>query len=104
MNDVMDLIAEVYQKDDRGVGSAVETKRTVFCSVRSVSRADFFAADQAGLALSHVFVTDPVNYNGERLLEYHGERYAIVRIYQARQDSLEIYTGYRVGVADDRSE
>lgn len=104
MNDVIDLIAEVYSKNDLGVVSASESKRTVFCSSRSVSRADFYAADQAGLALSHVFVTDPVNYNGERLLEYHGERFAIVRTYHARQDVLEIYTGYRVGVANDRSE
>lgn len=92
------LISEVHSRNDFGVDLTTETSRTVFCELKSVSRADFYSAGQAGLALDHVFVTDPVNYDGERIVEYLGDRYEVTRIYQASIDCLEIYVGHKVGV------
>ena len=99
MNDaVLTLIQETHSRNDYGVDITTETSRTVFCSLKSVNRSDFYSAGQAGFALDHVFVTDPINYNGEQLAEYLGTRYEITRVYQASIDKLEIYAGHKVGV------
>ena len=98
MDATITLIGESFTKNDIGIAVASETRTDVFCSVRSVSRNDFYRAGEIGLALSYVFVTNPVNYSGEQLLEYNGERYGIIRTYQPSLDRLELYAGYKVGV------
>lgn len=98
---VISLVKEVYTQNDFGLDLTTESSRTVFCSTRSVNRADFYAAGQIGLALDYVFITNPVNYQGEKILEYQGERYEISRTYQVSPDTLEIYAGHKVGVTDD---
>lgn len=98
MDATITLIGESFTKNDIGITVATETKTDVFCSVRSVSRNDFYRAGEIGLALSYVFITNPVNYSGEQLLEYNGERYGIIRTYQPSLDRLELYAGYKVGV------
>lgn len=98
MDAVITLIAESYTKNAEGVNIATESSIDVFCKVRSVSRADFYSAGELGLALSYVFITNPVNYSGEKILSYNGERYGVVRTYQPSLDVLEIYAGYKVGV------
>lgn len=95
---VINLIAETHTRNEYGVDITTETARKVFCSLKSVSRSDFYAAEQTGLALDHVFITNPVNYHGERIVEYQGNRYEITRTYQPSSDSLEIYAGHKVGV------
>ncbi len=98
---IITLVKEVHTKNDFGVDSTTSTTRTVYCSSKSVNRADFYAAGQIGLALDHVFITNPANYDGERILVYLGERYEITRTYQASADVLEIYAGHKVGVSSD---
>ena len=98
---VITLVKEEHQKNDFGVDSVVSTTRTVYCNLKSVNRADFYAAGQIGLALDHVFITNPVNYGGERILIYDEYRYEIARVYQASPDVLEIYAGHKVGVTSD---
>lgn len=95
---IIALIKEQHSQNDFGADITTETSRTVFCSLKSVSRSDFYAAGQAGFALDHVFVTDPINYDGEQIAEFNGKRYEITRVYQASVDSLEIYAGHKVGV------
>lgn len=92
------LIAESITKNAYGAPISTETERKIYCQCRSVGRADFYDGMQAGLDQSYVFVTNPVNYQGEKLLEYNGKRYAVTRTYQASLDELEIYAGVKVGV------
>lgn len=95
---VITLIGITYHKNSSGVDIAVETEREVYVGLKSVGRSDFYAAGQAGLALDHVFVTDPINYNGEQEVEYLGERYEVTRTYQSSSNVLEIYVGHKAGV------
>lgn len=95
---VITLIKETHSKNDFGADVTTETRRTIFCGLKSVNRSDFYAAGQAGLALDHVFVTDPTNYDGEQIVEYCGNRYEVTRVYEASLDRLEIYAGHKVGV------
>ena len=73
---------ETYQ-DARGVPRSRELEpRQVFCHVRSVSRAEFYKAGRNGLNPALIFVVFHAEYQGETLLEYRGQRYAIYRTYQ----------------------
>lgn len=60
-----------------------ETKRTVFCDVYSVSRDEYFRALNNNMRPSYVFrLADYAEYKGEKVCEFDGVRYAIVRTYE----------------------
>ena len=70
------------------------TERRVFCTVRSVSRADYWRANAAGLSPELVFVlSDLIDYDGEMLIRHgEGEKakyYNVIRTY-ANGRQLEI--------------
>lgn len=59
-----------------------ETARMVFCEVRSVSRYEFWRAKENGATPTFVFrLSDRLEYQGEKILTYQGERYRVVRTY-----------------------
>lgn len=56
------------------------TERTVFCSVRSVGMSESYQALSYGLHPQFVFtLSDYTDYQGEKICEYKGTRYRIVR-------------------------
>lgn len=60
-----------------------ETKRTVYCDVYSVSRDEYFRALNNNMRPSYVFrLADYAEYKGEKVCEFEGVRYAIVRTYE----------------------
>ena len=75
-----------------GVGTdREETKRTVFCTVRSVGQQEAYLAMGQGMnpeiriALSHDF-----EYEGEGECEVDGVRYEILRTYITEEDGIEL--------------
>lgn len=80
-DDVCYLISE--SPDDRGLfDPAALTERRVFCRVESVTSADFWRAQTAGVDLSLVFVlSDFLEYKGEKLLRHGDIYYNIIRTY-----------------------
>ena len=96
---IITLISYTRTQDSTGVWrDGVETRRNVFCSVESVSRAEFFAAGQIGLRPDYLFTVFFGDYAGESLCEYNGARYSIYRTYHARTDVMELYAQREVGV------
>lgn len=83
--------------DSYGQETFTETTRAVFAKVTSASRGEFYQARQTGLEAEFVFTTDPVNYEGETVVEYNKERYSIYRTYRRGLDSLELYAQRQVG-------
>ena len=79
--DVIDLIAEDPRA--RGIFEPVaETKRTVFCAVRSVGMNEFYRAKEQGLEPDVVFTLAAyADYNGERLVKWNDKIYRVVRTY-----------------------
>ena len=88
--DVIDLIAQ--HRSAHGVHeAATETARTVMCEVRSASRSEYYNALNAGHQPEYVFylaVSD--DYEGERLIDYRGVRYRVIRTYLTDEDGIEI--------------
>ena len=60
-----------------------ETRRTVFCDVYSVTRDEYFRALDNKVRPSYVFrLADYAEYKGEKICEFEGVRYAVVRTYE----------------------
>ena len=86
----LDLIQETPAA--RGImDSPTETARTVYCTVRSVGMQEAYQAMAAGLnpemklVLAHHF-----EYQNERLCEFEGVRYKILRTYITEADGIEL--------------
>lgn len=85
MSDVIYFISET--PGAHGVfDKPTEVKRKVFCEVKSVSRNEFYRAMENGISPTYVFqLADYAEYKGEKIAEYNGQRYRVVRTYCDRQ-------------------
>ena len=88
-DDVCYLVTET--PSPHGVFDEVtKTERMVFCLVNSVSSADYWRAQTAGVDLSVVFVlSDYREYDGEKLIRCGDRYYSVVRTY-VNQNEIEI--------------
>lgn len=70
----------------------------VYVIPRDVYSAEFYNAAQAGLHPSITFVlTNRADYNGERLLEFEGKLYNVIRTdWAAQRDSISLICEERV--------
>ena len=86
------LITPVMAADAYGIPQEGDPiRRKVFARVESVSRSEFFEAGRNGLSPDFKFTMFAYDYNGEKIVEYHGKRYAVYRTYLGRDDKLELY-------------
>lgn len=100
MDDVIKLIAKVSTKDDNGYTRSIETSRDVFAKIKSVTQTEFFAGGRQGLNPSQQFVIATVDYAGEDIIEWRGNRYAVYRVYtddKGTGDYTELYTERKGG-------
>ena len=81
LQNVLTLISET--PGDHGIfDTHAETKRDVFCEVRSVGYQEFYRALEQDLHPTFIFrLADYAEYQGEKICEYDGTRYRIVRTY-----------------------
>lgn len=82
-----DVITLISETQPHGVlDDPVETSRQVYCSVRSVGMTEAYTAMSNGLHPEFVFLlSDYGDYQGEKICEYQGTRYRIVRTYRQNQ-------------------
>lgn len=85
------LIAETITQDELLIEHTIETEREVFAQVESVTSSEFFEGGRNGLNPEYRFTVFFGDYQGERIVEYQGLRYAVYRTYQERNDNLELY-------------
>ena len=88
--DVIDLIKE--NRTGHGVHEVVtDTARTVMCMVESVRRSEYYDASNAGYRPEFVFkLALAEDYQNERLLKYHGQKYRVVRTYRTEDEGIDI--------------
>jgi len=91
-DDVLTLIGE--DPTEHGVFETVYEPRTqVFCKVQSVSRTEYWRALSNGIEPSFAFtLSEYVDYHGEKIVEYHGKRYRVIRTY-VTDNSIELECG-----------
>lgn len=81
LQDVLYLIAE--DPAAHGIFDApTETRRMVYCTVRSVGMQEFYRAMEQALHPTYVFIlADHAEYQDEKICEWKGTRYRIIRTY-----------------------
>lgn len=97
MYDEVTLIKTGTHRD--GIGQIVpdsETKTTVFCYADGVSRSEWNTAQQHDLEPTWKLEVESADYGGEKIAEFHGERFTIYRTF-AKNGTTELYLGVRVG-------
>lgn len=79
MTDVAVLIKREHGKDD--------VKREVFCGFRSIGMREFYAASTTDFhPEAKLVLADYLDYDGETLVDYNGQRYRIIRTYRTGQE------------------
>jgi hypothetical protein len=84
------LIGETIEEDEIGNQRPVETRTTILCSVKSAGRNDFYSGAAAGLRPEYVFTVHAYEYSGERIVEFEGKRYRVIRTYQTGIEEIEL--------------
>ena len=102
MIDVITLIEQTRGVDDYGDPVITESARDVFARLGSIGQKEFYQAHAVGLQPEIKFVlSDYLDYDGESLVQYEGQRYRVLRTFRNGQE-LEI-TVYREVNSDERS-
>lgn len=93
------LIArKITGKDSRMKPIYSETSSSVLCMEEPISSNEFFAAGQNGIDVEAKVVINPIEYNGEKLVEYKGKRMTIYRKYERSENELELYLQLALGL------
>lgn len=96
---VIYLISETFTQNNIGVLVPTESRRMVYANVTSVSADEWFEGGRNGLNPDLRFRMFKFEYHGEEIIEYKGQRYAVYRTYEARNDILELYVERKQGDA-----
>jgi hypothetical protein len=64
-----------------------DTTRTVFCRMASIGQREYYEAQAVDVYPECKFIlADYLDYNNERLCEYDGQRYRVLRTYRTGQE------------------
>lgn len=96
MTDVLTLVSQTYTLDDYGNQIAQETEKVVYCEVGSISQSEFYDAANTELNPEYKFTIFFGDYDGQSVVKFQGNRYAIYRTYRSG-DNLELYAERKVG-------
>lgn len=84
MTEILTLITATQQPDEYGDLVVTETSREVFARMGSIGQKEFYQAHAIGLQPELKFIlADYLDYEGETLVEYNGQRYRVLRTYRA---------------------
>lgn len=97
----INLITKTYSEDAIGQRIPTTESRTVFCSVESVTRAEFQAAGELGHKAEFVVTMFAPDYQGEDTCELSvfgsSAVYSIYRTYLKGNELIELYLEKKVG-------
>lgn len=114
MDDVCKLIAEDGVTTDEYLNEVpAYSEREVFCRVSGITRSEFYSAATADLQPEWTIrLSDFKDYNGEKLVEYDGEVYSVIRTYRdggsfhsrggLAPNEIELIIGHKIGDTERR--
>lgn len=94
------LISRTVTYDELNQPTETDTAREVVVEVRSVTQSEYFAGRQGGLAPDLAFLLSVFDYQGEKVIEYDGKKYAIYRTYEADDNYVELYAQIEGGITN----
>lgn len=84
------LITQAIIEDEIGNQIPVETKKAIFCGLKSISRNEFYNAAATGLKPEITFIVHAYEYSGQRKVEYEGVTYNVIRTYEPSYEEIEL--------------
>ncbi len=82
-NDVIKLVKFTETTNEVGDLVKYRTERDTFVNIKSVGQSEFYQAQAAGLKAEIKFeIADYYDYEDEKLVNYHGRDYRIIRTYR----------------------
>lgn len=87
MNEILTLISRTTARDEHGDPVITEDFRVVLCGVRSIGQKEFYQANATDFHPElKLVLADYLDYQDERLVEYNGIRYSVIRTYRSGQE------------------
>ena len=87
MNEILILILQTQSADPYGDPVVAEESREVFGRLGSIGQVEFYQAHAVGLKPELKFIlADYLDYEGETLVEYLGQRYRVLRTFRSGQE------------------
>lgn len=103
-SNVLTLISVSYTQDSIGQRVPVETRRTVYCNLASVSRAEWATAGQLGLKADLVATMFAHDYHGEELAEITTMLASTERSYLLSSSGVQLLDSSRQLLTGDADE
>lgn len=104
-NEEITLIAQsnsAHSIDENGfIPQQEKTKRTIFANKINVGYNEFFSASQAGQTVKYKVEVHTYEYEQERLVEYQGKEYFVLRTYEKNNGEITELTLAQRKVASD---
>lgn len=90
----------IASRDKYGNPIEVVTETTVFVQPRGVYQSEYYNAAQVGLQPSlSLYLTNRADYNGQKVLEYDGKIYDVIRVdWSAQRDGITLICEERSGL------
>ena len=96
--DVISLVGVKHERDGRRQQVPKEQPaREIFCSIKSITRAEWAAVGHRGMKPALCAVVWADEYNGELTTVYGGQRYGVYRTYQPNPEEIELYLEKKAG-------
>lgn len=76
--------------DDYGRAVTEETRRDIFATECGVKRNEFYQAQAIGMTPTVTFQCFGFDYDDEKIIEYNGREYSVIRTYPLDGERLEI--------------
>ena len=99
-----ELILIEYKKEivSPGISEATKVSETnVLCNVKSVTQTEFWKGKQSSDNPERVFIIHSYEYNGEKIVNYDGKEYSVIRTYEKDFEELELICEQKLGVGDN---
>lgn len=85
--DVCDLVTVTSAKDGEGYETLTEESVQVFCNwTDGVSQNEYYLSHKEGFEASASVDIITADYNKQKLVDFHGTRYRVIRAFQRRPD------------------
>lgn len=97
LDDVCHLISIETVRDNLGQFIKTEKPVMIFCSLMSITRAEFNTAGQMGHKPDMMLIVDSDSYNQEKYLEYQNKKYAVYKTFRRVDHYTELYCEVKAG-------
>lgn len=91
-DDGITLITKTYAKDSK-ISQQIPTgeqRVDILCGVKSIGRNEFYNAAVAGFKPTVIFIVHNYEYEGQKTVEYKGQKYNVIKTYATGFEELEL--------------